>query len=338
MAIEQLGARIIGRWKEAWARALVASFAAILAWKLAETLFGHQQPLFAAITALVCLSPGLPSRGRQAVGMLLGVSIGILVGELALQLPAFSLLLRMAIASFFAVVIATSFGWPPVVPIQAGVSSILVIALGPGAGGQVRMLDVLIGAGIGLFVSQILMSPDPVRTIEDAVRNFSRQLASGFGACRQAVADRDMAQASSALQMLSMAHDSLVGLRTGIQSARGIVRWTLRGRLLAGKAIDTAALYDRHSIRLYAAALLFADALTDALRQSSAPPPRNLEDRIAAVEETCMRMADTGGSEVAIRPFASLPDSDEQIAPGWQTCVTYLRAVEDALNALGGRV
>jgi uncharacterized membrane protein YgaE (UPF0421/DUF939 family) len=59
---------------------------------------------------------------------------------------------------------ASSYGQLPVVPIQAGVSAILVVTLGPAVTGSVRMADVAIGALIGLLFSQILLAPAQSRS------------------------------------------------------------------------------------------------------------------------------------------------------------------------------
>lgn len=58
--------------------------------------------------------------------------------------------MRVAAAIFAAMLVATAFGLPPVVPIQAGVSALLVILRGPHAAGLARYLDVLLGTAIGL--------------------------------------------------------------------------------------------------------------------------------------------------------------------------------------------
>jgi hypothetical protein len=85
-AVREFIAKILERWSEAWREVLASALAAALSWFLAQRLFGHQQPIFAAITAIVCLAPGLPSHTKQTVGLLLGVATGILVGELSLVL------------------------------------------------------------------------------------------------------------------------------------------------------------------------------------------------------------------------------------------------------------
>jgi Predicted membrane protein len=111
--------------------------------------FGHIHPVFAAISAVVCLAPGLPSHGKQAVGLMVGVATGIIVGEAALWLPDAYPLLRIGFATFSAIAIAALYGLGAVVPIQAGVSAVLMLAVGPESAGVVRMLDVVVGSCSG---------------------------------------------------------------------------------------------------------------------------------------------------------------------------------------------
>jgi uncharacterized membrane protein YgaE (UPF0421/DUF939 family) len=96
--------------------------------------------------------------------LLLGVGTGIVVGEIILVLPDTLPLLKIALAAFFAMLAAAAFGQLAVVPIQAGVSAILVVALGPAITGSVRMADVAVGAVVGLFLSQVLPAPEPSRS------------------------------------------------------------------------------------------------------------------------------------------------------------------------------
>jgi uncharacterized membrane protein YgaE (UPF0421/DUF939 family) len=57
---------------------------------------------------------------------------------------------------FVSMTAASSFGLGPVVPIQAGVSVLLVLTLGPETAGYTRMLDVLIGAAVGSLCGRCL--------------------------------------------------------------------------------------------------------------------------------------------------------------------------------------
>ena len=65
----------------------------------------------------------------------------------------------MGIGVFLLMMIASSFGIGTVVPIQAGVSLLLVLTLGPETAGYVRMVDVVIGAAIGLICGRIFLKP-----------------------------------------------------------------------------------------------------------------------------------------------------------------------------------
>jgi hypothetical protein len=86
-----LVARILDRWSDAWREALAAALGATLSWLLAELLLGHPQPIFAAISAIVCLSPGLPSHTKQTEGLLLGVATGIVIGEVTYEIQSTNL-------------------------------------------------------------------------------------------------------------------------------------------------------------------------------------------------------------------------------------------------------
>jgi uncharacterized membrane protein YgaE (UPF0421/DUF939 family) len=156
-------ARIFLRWSEAWREALASALGAALSWFLAERLLRHPQPIFAAISAIVCLSPGLPSHTKQAGGLLLGVATGIVIGELTTALPDNIPLLKIALAAFLAMIVAASYGQSAVVPIQVGVSAMLVVAFGSATTGSVRMADVAVGAAVGFLFSQALSAVDQNR-------------------------------------------------------------------------------------------------------------------------------------------------------------------------------
>src|SRR3954452_15613987 len=137
--MKKLALTLYGRWLDAWREVAAGTLAALLAWVIAQNVFGHPNPMFAAVIALVCLAPGIPSYRKQAWGLVLGVATGIAVSELALLLP--HPVLRMVFGLFVSMMAASSFGLGPVVPIQAAVSVLLVLTLGPETAGYVRMVE-----------------------------------------------------------------------------------------------------------------------------------------------------------------------------------------------------
>jgi uncharacterized membrane protein YgaE (UPF0421/DUF939 family) len=154
--VSELFENVRHRWSGAWREVLASALAAGFSWFLAERIFAHQKPVFAAISAIICLAPGLASHSKQAVGLILGVATGFVIGELSLALPDGIPVLKVILATFLAMIVAASYGQAAVTPIQAGVSAILIIGLGPATTGSMRMIDVAVGAAVGLIFDQAL--------------------------------------------------------------------------------------------------------------------------------------------------------------------------------------
>ena len=329
---------LISRFSQAWRDAAASAVAAGIAWVSAVWLFGHPHPVFAAVTAIVCLSPGLPSHGRQAVGLMLGVATGIVVGEISLLLlpegflvPEGLSLLRLTIATFFSILIAAAFGQAAVVAIQSGVSAVLVLALGPHSAGLVRLEDVGVGVVVGLVFSQVLLTPDPIEQIDTAADELLNRLSAAFEACVGALTTQDARKAAAALHAFSSAHESLVTLGAGIDAARYSARWSLRGRLAAHTVAEMAARYDRRAIRLYASSLLFGEAFADALRKREQPVPQGLAACIHELATRCARLCDgQAGAEPEVARAPELAD----VGADWRTVVDHWQSVSEVLSSL----
>ncbi|GGZ41472.1 FUSC family protein [Asticcacaulis endophyticus] len=334
----RVSGRVVGRWQRVWRDALASSIAAVVTWFLARHLFGHEMPLFAAISAIICLAPGLPSHSRQAVGILVGVFTGIVVGETVLWLPPDWRLVQFALAPFLAMIVASSYGLPVVVPIQAGTSALLVIAIGPETAGEARMLDVILGAGVGLLFSQILITPDPLRTIDGAARELLSSLADGMEGCAEALRHQQPSRSEAALIGLSDAHRSIVSMNSSISNARDDAKWSLRGRFMAAEVRDIAARYDRHAIRLYAASVLFADNLNYVLRETAkdagGSPPESLIVRVETMADILRHMAE--GDPLNMPAGSDAPPDYPRLqaeSAAWVVCYHHLDLVNKALKA-----
>ena len=225
--------------------------------------------------------------------------------------------------------IAASFGMAPVVPIQAGVSAVLVLALGPQSAGLTRMEDVAIGVVVGLTFSQVLLTPDPVREIDAAADDLLLGLAKAFRDAAGALQAHDVRKAEVSLKEFSTAHDSLIALGAGIDAARYAARWSLRGRLAARTVAEATARYDRRAIRLYASALLFGEALANALRKGVSPVPAGLAPFILDIAARCTRLAN-GSVETDVHD----PASETSGPTDWRSTIDHLRAVSDVLATL----
>ncbi|MFC3058285.1 FUSC family protein [Paenirhodobacter populi] len=283
------GAIFQGKWRRLRDRATAATqdaaasaIAVGLSWLLARWLAGHERPMFAVVTAVICLAPGLPNHGRQAVSMLMGVFTGIAVGELSLLLPIGDSLgatsLRLTGVTFLAIVLASLWGQSAVTVIQAGVSALMVLTMGPVAAGPERLIDVLIGTAVGLFFSQVLLTPDPLKMLETGARSLLSELAQGMLLAEKAVRTGDVKQAQQAAQQLGAARVKLMALDGGISLARDSAHWTLRGWRAGPKVAELAARYDRHAARIYAQGLILGDELYHALRDEPGKAPAPIAD------------------------------------------------------------
>ena len=205
---------------------LQGTAAATVAWALATEVFGHDRPFFAAIAAIVALNAPLGRRGGNALRLLLGVIVGILVGELTLAALG-SATAALAVATFAAMALATALDGSPVVIAQAAASAIVTVAVGTGGFGAERLLDALIGAAVALAFSQLLFSPDPVALLRRAEGAALAAMASALQLTARALESDDdgrlAEQAMSTLRRLDEREADLGDTR--IASDR-VAHWT----------------------------------------------------------------------------------------------------------------
>src|SRR6476646_6509570 len=99
---------------------LQGTAAAVSAWVLAKYLLDHPEPIFAPIAALVALNTVLGERGLNALRLLQGVILGILVGEATLAILGGSYG-SMALAILVATTVARALGGTRVTVAQAAI-------------------------------------------------------------------------------------------------------------------------------------------------------------------------------------------------------------------------
>lgn len=210
-----------------------AAVAAGIAWTLAQVVLGHPQPVFAPSAAVVALAASVGGRGTQAAEMLLGVAVGVVVGE-GLVLVLGTGAPEVALASLAAMLVMAAVRIGPLPLIQAGSSAVLVVALQSPSSGAGRMLDALIGGAVALLFSQVLFPPSPASILKDAGRQALGSLAEGLRANAQALARGDAAAAEAALERLrAEGRSAISALDAAWEKGGKVARRTLRGRLEA---------------------------------------------------------------------------------------------------------
>ena len=122
---------------------------------MATDLFGHQRPFFAPIATVVSLNGA--RRMRRAVELVVGVSVGVGVGDLLISVIG-SGPWQIGLVVALAMTTAVWLDGGPLIVTQAGSSAVLVATLLPpgGTGGLERCLDALVGGAIGILVVMLL--------------------------------------------------------------------------------------------------------------------------------------------------------------------------------------
>ncbi|WP_161992883.1 FUSC family protein [Aureimonas leprariae] len=289
----------VRNWRRALRGVLLSAAAASLAWWLASYLPGSTQPTFAGIAAVTCLSPGVSDRGRQAIRMLAGVALGILVGTAGLAFGDAYPVLRVGAVTLAAMLVAASFGFNATVIIQAGASAIIVVGSAQSGAGFQRIFDAAIGGIVGLFVSQVLFPPDPVRIIAKAADRLLDTVALSLEAGAEAVRSGDVRPLRAGGEAVRRQGG---GLTEAIDFAEGVARWTIRGLLNRRRLLSKAERWRRKATRIGPMTILFGEDLADAIESGGVPA--DLADALRAVAGYC-RQADAEFRPPCLHPRRS---------------------------------
>jgi uncharacterized membrane protein YgaE (UPF0421/DUF939 family) len=207
-------------------RAIVqATLAATIAWLVATEIVGHPRPFFAPVSAMITLGLTQGERGRRAVEIVLGVTLGIAVADLlVIELGTGWWQLGLVVA--LAMSVALLLGSGQMFAQQAAVSAALVATLQPPDGGVsfARAVDALLGGSVALAVSALVLPANPVRMVRDAAAPVLAELAAVLQDIAIALEHRDRIAAQSALErgraIDELARDLDEALAVGRETAR----------------------------------------------------------------------------------------------------------------------
>jgi hypothetical protein len=220
---------------DAWPM-LQGAVAATAAWVIAKYVFDHHEPFFAPVAAIVALNATLGERGINAVRLLQGVVVGIVVGELALAALGVGFG-SLGFATFVAVAIARALGGARIVVAQAAVGAILTVVVGDPDAGVERLLDALIGGGVALVFSQLLFSPEPVALLRRAETAALADMAEGLELTARAVERDDDELGEQALSRLRDLRDRLAELGRVRRASTRVARRSLAWRSRTGPVV-----------------------------------------------------------------------------------------------------
>lgn len=224
--------RITGKARQAFGRAwrrvaadlwplLQTTLAAVVSWVLAGQV--NNSPFFAPVAAVVALNADRGERGINAVRLVLGVIVGILVADIALLGNA-SRTVVLAVATFVAMLISFALGGSRLVIAQAAAGAILTVTIGDPAAGTGRLLDALIGAGVALVISQVLFPAEPLKLLRRAEMAALDEVATALSLTGEALRTHDHTFAARAIDTLRDADDPLSALSSIRRRIRDVAR------------------------------------------------------------------------------------------------------------------
>src|SRR5436305_8008929 len=209
-ALTDLGVRSRATLADRWRRvraglpfAVQAGLAAGLSWLVANNVLHHQRPFFAPIAAVIALNVSVGQRLRRVVELVLGVALGILVGDSLIYFIGTGPV-QIGVGVGAAILVAVFLGGSPVVIGQAAASAVLVATLAPPSGGiyYTRFFDALIGGVVGILVMALLLPVNPLTVIRRAAGPALDVVAAGLRDCALALSDGDRDEAQAALERL----------------------------------------------------------------------------------------------------------------------------------------
>ncbi len=256
------------------------------AWYLASRLGGPDHvPFFAPIAAVISLGSALGLRLRRSVELVLGVALGIGVGDLLIHflgVGTWQLVGIVALAMTAAVLVDGG----QIIVLQAATSSVLVATLVP-AGGELggldRFRDALLGGSVGLVVGLLLLPLNPISVARRHVSPVVAELAGVLTDVAEALTAADTDAAMAALTRARAAEPLVTAMTTAVGASDEIARiaparWRSRDRLstysdaapMLDYAVRNSRVLARRATVLLRSSEPFPDALAAGIRRLAA--------------------------------------------------------------------
>src|SRR4051812_6274176 len=190
----------LDRVRVAWRSVVQAGLAAGAAYFIAHELIGHPRPFFAPVAAIITLGLTVAERGRRAVELAIGVSVGIAVSDVVISGIGVGTW-QLSLVVMVTVAIALLVGRGQLLVNQAAVSAALVATLQPPSQGITfaRAIDAMIGGGVALLVGGLILPVRPEAMIRRSAWPVLDELAATLEDVGAALDARDLAGAEAAL-------------------------------------------------------------------------------------------------------------------------------------------
>ncbi|MEU2613712.1 FUSC family protein [Micromonospora sp. NPDC007271] len=212
-----------------------AGLAAALSWVVARDLLHNPSPVFAPSAAVGTIVSAIGQRGRRTAETMLGVGLGILVGDAVLLKIGYGpwqvgFVVTVALLVAFVLV-----GRSGALVAQAGGTAVLLATLAPVTPNLEwpRIVQASVGGLVGLAVVVLLVPVDPMRILNSAAAPVFDTLTAQLDEVAGALAARDSDRAVRARGRLRGMGDDLARLKDALSGAQEVVtlspvRWRRR--------------------------------------------------------------------------------------------------------------
>lgn len=299
---------------------LQCAVAAGLAWLVAANVIGHPSPFFAPISAIICLGVSLGARLRRAAELVVGVSLGVLVGDLLIAWIG-SGWWQIILVVVLAMAIAVFADGAALLVAQAGSSAVLVATLLPPgqSGGLARCIDALVGGAVGLLVAGLLPT-DPVAPVRRTSRQLLDELAQVLTGTADALRADDPDRASEVLRKARATQPVIDELRAALRGGAEITRVSPLLRRRRGVLRRFTELAERSDYAMRNARVLARRCL--AALQAGEPAAPQLADIInelaAAVGVLTAQLHRDGHREQAREPVLDVVRHAVELDQAWR--------------------
>ncbi|WP_308102821.1 FUSC family protein [Lentzea sp. CC55] len=275
-AVKEAVGRGLTRWRAAALPIVQCALSAGLAWTVATALIGHAHPFFAPIAAVVCLGVSLGQRLRRVGELVVGVSVGVGVGDALIGWIGsgpWQIALVVALAMSTAVLLDGG----TVIALQAGSSAVLVATLLPpsAGGGFDRMIDALTGGLVGLAVAALIPA-NPITVAQRQLKVLTSTLSGALRNLAAALDEKDAVKAAGVLAELRTSQTTIDDYKSALQTGSEIakiapIRWRSKDELsryqTAAGPVDYAIRNTRVLARRTMAALKADERIPDGVPQ-----------------------------------------------------------------------
>ncbi|MGW5559023.1 FUSC family protein [Micromonospora sp. NPDC003944] len=252
--------------------AVQAGIAAALAWFVGYQFLDNPAPVLAPTTAVGIVAASMGSRLRRTVELLVGVVLGLAVGDTLMPLFGIGAWQTGAVV-VLAIIVAVLLKGGGSLLTQAGGTAVLIATLEPPVRdlSVPRFVDAAVGGLIGLAVGLLVVPIHPQRTVQRLAEPVLDPAIAALHDLAAALGRRDLGEAQRSLGALRDLSPRLTALDEGLDAAQEVVRLApLRWRERPSLAFYTEAV--RHMERSLHSCRSIARRLTKALRDDEPVP------------------------------------------------------------------